>query len=157
RSNKVEGLKIDDGGWCFNDEMLKQHAVEFFQNLYRAKTFVIETFPCRGMFPVISTYEREMLSIVATDEKIRRTIFSMTPLKAPAIDGYHAKFYQSQWDIIGDSFCSMVWKVLEGHGLDPMINRTLIVLISKVQGSEIISQSRPISLCTVLYKISLKL
>lgn len=80
----------------------------------------------------------------------------MVPFNASGIDGYHVKFYQSQWDIIGDFVCSMVRKVLDGNGLDPMINRTLIVFIPKVQRSELISQICPISLCIVLYKIITK-
>ncbi|XP_017628994.1 uncharacterized protein LOC108471970 [Gossypium arboreum] len=34
RANKVEGLKIDEGRWCFDDEVLKQHAVEFFPKIF---------------------------------------------------------------------------------------------------------------------------
>lgn len=63
-------------------------------------------------------------------------MFRMAPLKAPGVDGYHAKFYQLQWDVVGPSVCSMVRRVLKGHTLDPNINRTLLVLIPKVLGPE---------------------
>lgn len=38
-----------------------------------------------------------------------------------------------------------------------MINRTLLVLILKIQGPEVISQFCPISLCTVMYNIITKI
>ncbi|KAH1082125.1 hypothetical protein J1N35_021886 [Gossypium stocksii] len=131
--------------WLENDDRNTKYFHGRTMNLYKAETPVIGTFSCRGMLPVISIYDREILNKT-----------SMAHLKAPGIDGYHAKFYQSQWDIIGESVCSMVRKVLEGHRLDPKINKTLIVLIPKIQGPKIISQFRSINLCTILYKVITK-
>lgn len=42
---------------------------------------------------------------------------------------------------------------MEGHPLNKRVNRTLLALISNVQGLEKVSQLRPISLCTTVYKI----
>lgn len=50
----------------------------------------------------------------------------MAPLKASGIDGFHVKVYQSQWETIRESICSLVRKVLGVQGLDPKITRTLI-------------------------------
>lgn len=80
----------------------------------------------------------------------------MAPLKAPGIDGFHAKFYQAQWDIVGPSVYTLVRWVMEECPLDPRINRTLLVLLLKIQGPERITQFRPISLCTVLNKKIMK-
>lgn len=49
RINKVEGLKFDEGEWCFDDENLKLHAIDFFQKLYMAEELAMGNFPCRGM------------------------------------------------------------------------------------------------------------
>lgn len=46
--------------------------------------------------------------------------------------------------------------LLVGQFLDPSLNRTLLVIISKVIGPERRTQFRPISLCTVLYKVITK-
>ncbi|KAK5812892.1 hypothetical protein PVK06_028336 [Gossypium arboreum] len=41
-------------------------------------------FPCRGKFLVLSCDETRALILVVLDEEVRRTVFSMAPLKAPA-------------------------------------------------------------------------
>lgn len=81
----------------------------------------------------------------------------MALLKAPGIDGLHAQFYQSQWSVIGDSFVSMVRKGFDNKEVEAFLNKTLIVLIPKVIGLEVVSQFRHISICTFPYKLLTKL
>lgn len=56
----------------------------------------------------------------------------MATLKAPGIDGFHAQFYQSQWDIEGGSLFSLVLRAFDEGRVDTFLNKTLIVLIPKV-------------------------
>lgn len=42
------------------------------------------------------------------------------------------KFFQSQWDTFDGSICDMVRHVLEGHQLNPWLNKTLLVLLPKM-------------------------
>lgn len=136
--------------------MLVQHVVGFLKQLYTAGNHVDGVFPCRGYFPSLSMVDKESLLLEASNEEIRRSSFSMSPLKAPGVDGFQAKFFQSQWEVIAPSVYCMVRKVLMGHPLDPSLNRTLLVMIPKIQNLELIKQFRPISLCTMLYKIVIK-
>ncbi|KAH1130419.1 hypothetical protein J1N35_001797 [Gossypium stocksii] len=80
----------------------------------------------------------------------------MAPLKAPGSDGYHVFFFQNQWDNIGGAVCDWVKDVFNGRPIDQELNNTVIVLISKIYQPEEISQFRSISLCTILYKLVMK-
>ncbi|KAA3487383.1 LINE-1 reverse transcriptase isogeny [Gossypium australe] len=80
----------------------------------------------------------------------------MAPLKALGSDGFHALFFQKHWDILGEVVCDWVRKVFEGNPIDPELNNTLVVLIPKVQNPDTFGQFRPISLCSVLYKLTVK-
>lgn len=83
-------------------------------------------------------------------------LFEMDPLKAPRIDRLHAQFYQSQWSVVGESLVLMVQKRFLTGEVEAFLNKTLIVLIPKVLGSEVVSHFRPINLCTVPYKVLTK-
>lgn len=80
-------------------------------------------------------------------------MFSMSPLKAPGVNSFQAKFFQSQWAIVGSSVCEFVRQCLQRHPLDPFFNLTLLVLLPKVPSPKSISRFFLIGLCTVLYKI----
>lgn len=81
---------------------------------------------------------------------------SISPLKAPGIDGYPALFYQRYWHIVGDDVSHFCLEVLNGRIVMEEINRTHLVLIPKVDKPKNMAQFRPISLCNVLYKIIAK-
>ena len=80
----------------------------------------------------------------------------MKPLKSPGADGLHALFFLSQWSIVGPSLHRYVQQIWEGQPLDPGLNRTLIALVPKSSAPTRISEFRPISLCSVPYKILTK-
>ena len=59
-------------------------------------------------FPPIDEYRMKNLANEIEEKEIRQAIFSMSPLKAPRVDGLHAIFYQTQWHIVGESFCKVI-------------------------------------------------
>ena len=91
-----------------------------------------------------------------SDDEIKEALFSVGPLKAPGLDGLHALFYQNRWPIVGRSLPVMVRDVFDGGELSHEINSIGIVLISKVDSPETLSQFRPISLCNVRYQVITK-
>lgn len=64
---------------CFEEEILKHHVRQFFRVLYR----ISGMFSCNHNFPVLIGDEISNLVGVATDEEVRKAVFSMAPLKAP--------------------------------------------------------------------------
>jgi hypothetical protein len=76
--------------------------------------------------------------------------------KAPGPDGFPVHFFQRHWELCGKEVTTMVLKLLNGDQEPTCINKTLIILISKVASPEEIGQFRPISPCNVIYKIASK-
>ncbi|XP_031124326.1 uncharacterized protein LOC116027040 [Ipomoea triloba] len=93
---------------------------------------------------------------VVSLEETRVALFDMSPLKAPGPDGFHAKFYQSAWQIVGRSIFKQLENFMSSGKIEKGINDTLIALISKNNSPSNASQYRPISLCNVIYKIITK-
>lgn len=70
-------------------------------------------FPIQNMF---STLEPELFNFIAripSCQKVHNALFKMAPLKAPGVDGLHARFYRSQLNIVGESPVSMVRRVFD--------------------------------------------
>lgn len=80
----------------------------------------------------------------------------MNPKKSPGIDGFPLSFFQKAWPVVKENLVNLVSSALHTGSFDLSLNKTVIVLIPKVEGPEYISQFRPISLCTVPLKIITK-
>ncbi|XP_028804491.1 uncharacterized protein LOC114759480 [Neltuma alba] len=100
---------------------------------------------------------RSLANSPVTKEETKKALFDMHPLKSPGVDGLHAMFFQTQWNIVGDSVFKEIKTIFEGGDIDHRFNQTLIALIPKVEYPQSIKEFRPISLCTTVYKIVTKI
>lgn len=49
-----------------------------------------------------------------SEEEVQTTLFQMHPLQFPCPDGFHAAFYQKNWDTVGRDVCREVLDYLNG-------------------------------------------
>ncbi|KAA3475195.1 reverse transcriptase [Gossypium australe] len=90
------------------------------------------------------------------EEEVRIALKGMRPTMAPGPDGFPAMFFQKYWHIVGKEVLRYYLGVLN-KGLEvDSANTTNIVLIPKIPKPTSLVNFRPISLCTVLYKIVAK-
>ncbi|GMI74429.1 hypothetical protein HRI_001112200 [Hibiscus trionum] len=156
RRNTIKALKVDANRWSYDHQELKSHAMDYFRKLFTGGIHDYTVSLLSGKFFQFSESEMSSLCADVSKEEVRKVAFEMDPLKASGVDGIHADFYQKKWDVVGDSVFNFVKEFFDGGSLDSRINQTLLVLIPKIDVPELISQFRPISLCTVLYKVITK-
>ncbi|KAA3486847.1 reverse transcriptase [Gossypium australe] len=128
-----------------DDEQLKIEAFNFYSNLYREHPGPRKDFPSSA-FPRLNDGDLNFLSRPVTDEEIKKALFCNGTLKGS----------REQWvscPVFSESV-GACWEL--GQTIDLKINKSLIVLIPKVQNPEEFSQFRPISLSSVLYKLVMK-
>ncbi|XP_039033441.1 uncharacterized protein LOC120169347 [Hibiscus syriacus] len=138
------------------DQTLKAEAVNYFQSIYASDPPIQGNFPCTGLFPHLPTAMLQNLGDLPSDEEIYSALLDMAPLKALGHDGLHAEFFQRQWPIVKVAVCHMICNVFEGNPIDLGINKKVLVLIPKKDNPESFVDFRPISLCTIMYKLITK-
>ncbi|KAA3453503.1 reverse transcriptase [Gossypium australe] len=153
--NCILALHLSNGEWCSEQDILSDEAVKFLENLYGENPSPMYNIPS-NIFPSLEEQDIDFLKKAVTNDEIKKALFNMAPLKASGSDGYHAHFYQSQWDLVGGAVCEWVQGIFDGNSFEEELNNSLIVLISKKECPDDFSQFRPISLCSVLYKLVMK-
>ncbi|KAE8702100.1 hypothetical protein F3Y22_tig00110503pilonHSYRG00817 [Hibiscus syriacus] len=98
--NYVGALKTSDGNWVSDQQALCSMVVNFYKELFTSTNDYEIGYSVQGCFPVISDCKLSNLTRPLFTEEIRDVLFSMSPLKAPGVDGLHIFFYQSNWDIV---------------------------------------------------------
>lgn len=106
--NHVKTLILEDGQWCYDDDKIKGEVLDFFHILYTNEGMVNGSFPFKNYFPgIASNFMMDLTKSVSVQE-VYDALFGMSPLKAPGVDGLHAQFYQSQWNVVGHGLVSLV-------------------------------------------------
>jgi hypothetical protein len=91
-----------------------------------------------------------------TEEEIGDAFFQIGPLKALGIDGFPARFYQRNWETLKAEVVNAVKFFFLTGKMPEDVNDNAIVLIPKTEHPQTTKDFRPISLCSVLYKIIAK-
>jgi len=84
----------------------------------------------------LSEEDRVSLSTLVMDVEIKEGLWALKAFKAPRFDGLHAGFFQRFWLIVGDLIRKEVKKASDESKVPEYLNRTNIVLISKIAKPE---------------------
>lgn len=149
-------LQDSEGIWVGDQVSLEVMVTNYYKELFKEEDGR-DPACILGAFPNLSDQEFEMLDRVVTEGEIFNVVNYMGAFKAPWPDGLQAFFIQSQWKVVGESFCNMVLEIFRDHSKVRDVNQTLITLIPKVDQVCNIRDFRPISLCNVAYKVITKI
>jgi hypothetical protein len=122
--NKIYGLFLLDGSWCFEDNTLQAEAVSFYKSLfYYNDTIELNAF--EGVtIPKLSSERVAELAKSVTKKEVDIALMSMGSYKAPGNDGFHALFFKTYWDIVGDDICRLVYSAFENGSFNQDIAAT---------------------------------
>lgn len=123
-----------------------------FQKLYSSEREYEPLLPCFGLneWQPLPIEAKVALYKNITYEEVDRAVWDHKPLRAPGLNGLHLVFFQTCWNVVGDSLFDFVKYVFQVRKVPLEANETTNL-------HETISQFRPISLCNVRYKVITKI
>lgn len=97
----------------------------------------------------------QQLALIApmTEEEIVRALSGIKDLKAPGCGGYNIFFFKVVWPVIGKDITAAMIEFFTTKKMHLAINCTIITLIPKVSNASGVIEFRPISCCTILYRL----
>ncbi|KAA3473187.1 reverse transcriptase [Gossypium australe] len=101
--NEIKALRLSDGEWCYDKEVLKFETILFFKRCIYYGSVSYSEHVLHFLTGVIGFHW-----VKHSHQEVHNALFEMTPLKALGVDGLHAQFYQNQWNIVGESPVCMV-------------------------------------------------
>lgn len=132
-------------------------ASRYFLNLFRTSNpHSFEEFFEEFIPKVTESMNMDLIKEV-TLEEIKIAVFSINSEKAPGHDGMTCFFYKKFWEVIKSQWLIDVKMFFQSGKIQAEWNHTHITLILKITAPKVMSDLRPISLCTVLYKIFSKI
>ncbi|XP_050217883.1 uncharacterized protein LOC130015136 [Mercurialis annua] len=157
RKNTILGLNDSHGNWITQPHMIQQLILEHFKDQF---TSTIQSTQTQVSNPVPNRVNFDMnlaLCRPVSIQEISNATFSINPSKALGSDGFTSLFYQNFWYLIQNDIVLSIQNFFQGGHILTSLNHTIIALIPKIPKPLIVSDFRPISLCSVFYKIISKI
>ncbi|XP_019099588.1 PREDICTED: uncharacterized protein LOC109132435 [Camelina sativa] len=151
--NRLNSLVDKHGFECFEEGSKGNIAVEYFTELF--KTFSPGNFEelLKGMALRVSDGMNQQLAAPVTAQEIKQAAFNIKGDSAPGADGWIGAFFRRYWSIVGDDIVKEIQYFFEDGVFPQDWNHTQICLTPKKDNANQMRDMRPISLCSVLYKI----
>lgn len=152
RRNNINVIKTEDGSWSSESKLIRQFFLENFKQRFKEEVH-FPTHLEHLTVPCVTEDENASLLTTPSPEEIKSTLFHMQDLKAPGPAGFPILFYKQLWPTIGKDVTKAVISFFRLGSMPREVNRSLIVIISKITNPTMVNHFRPISLCNVVYKI----
>ena len=142
------------GEWVDDEDQVMDILLSGFKELYQTQHLTSISTTNFELNWVVALLDEDSckLSSIPSNLEILRALSSLKPYKAPGIDGLHVGFFQHFWHILRPSVTEEILTIFTSKHIPSYLNQTLVALIPKRNGLEVLCHFRPISLCTSIYK-----
>jgi hypothetical protein len=153
RKNKIAKLRDDNGIVQITPTEMQRMAVSYFKSMYTRDPSLDDEVITSLIQEQVTQEMNIHLCKDFSEEEISNALFQIGPIKAPGPNGFHARFYQRNWELLRTEVIKAVKRFFDTGEMPENVNDTSIVLIPKVEHPMELKEFRPIGLCNVLYKV----
>ncbi|XP_050237967.1 uncharacterized protein LOC126687449 [Mercurialis annua] len=153
RRNAITGISDSSDRWRTTPGEISTTICAYFKEIFSSSNptgidRVFADFPNK-----VTTAMNDQLTSQVTAQEVCEAVYSINPSKAPGSDGFTGFFFHHYWRIIGPDISDSIIEFFNGARMLRSLNHTLIALIPKDKAPRKVTDYRPISLCSVYYKI----
>ncbi|KAL4298005.1 hypothetical protein GQ457_12G013580 [Hibiscus cannabinus] len=153
KKNRIRGLFDESGIWTHKQAEVAGVAMHYFSTLSSSSQPTPNSTLLSNIVHCISSDDNSSLLRPFTDVEILAAFQDINLTKALGNDGLPSSFFWQHWELIGPDIPRLCHDLLTRKIDMSCVNSTVITLIPKVEDPVRMQQLRPISLCTVVYKI----
>ena len=150
--NAIVKLERPNGELIYGDEDIAKEINTLFSWLYSSSHPRFRGINGIDWSP-IATNNTEYLERPFEEEEVQKVVFDCDDHKSLGLDGFTLAFFQVCWKEVKSDLMTVMNDFHSSGVVNRGVNETYIALIPKKYGSCRVSEFRPISLVTNLYKI----
>lgn len=130
----IQAIQNENGFEVTTPEDIDTAFLDYYTNLLASHSVdqTARTFLLNLSLPQVTAEHLKNLQEPVTDEKIKKTVFSIRKEAYGGPDGFNATFFTHSWDIIKFDFLKAVHNFFDKSRMLASINSTNIALIPKV-------------------------
>ncbi|VFQ60086.1 unnamed protein product [Cuscuta campestris] len=152
-SLKIRSVSTVGGKKLFQEEDIKNEAMEYFKNVFSSITLVDDQEILRHIPTLITTENNNSMTLIPEKEEIKKVVWELNPNAVSGPDGYNGVFFRTCWSIIKEDVVKASQEFFMGLPIPKSFGSTFITLIPK-KDCKSFSDFRPISLSTFMSKIN---
>lgn len=152
--NHISQLTLSNGEICSDTPTLIKEILEHFRRFFGTSNVRVDCIDS-SVFEkkILSNEARKLLCREVTGQEIREALWSIKEDKCPGPDGFKSTFFKRAWNIVGPDIIAAIKEYFSTGCMLKQANSTSITLVPKVPSPISLNDYRPISCCSVLYKI----
>ncbi|XP_042962410.1 uncharacterized protein LOC122296672 [Carya illinoinensis] len=156
KQTRIMEMSLSNGTTLKTPQDILDGAVKYFMDFLGQSNRVV--LPDLGdlVSNLISDEDNLRLCTLPTEEEVKQAIFSIPIESSPGPDGFGSGFYRACWNIVRVDVVEVVRDFFKGVLLPRFYTASFIVLIPKMAQPTGFDKFRPISLCSIFYKICTK-